>query len=64
MIIHNVPLDVTIENLQEIILVQNPELGLVSGTSKPDLRIGLNGDSLKWSSKSAERRERNIYTKN
>ena len=47
MITHNVPQDVTIENLQEIILAQNPELGLYRGTSRLDLRIGINEDSLK-----------------
>jgi hypothetical protein len=31
MIIHNVPQDVTIENLQETVLAENPELGLVLG---------------------------------
>ena len=31
MIIHNVPLDVKIQNLQENILAQNPELGSISG---------------------------------
>jgi hypothetical protein len=31
MIIHNVPQDITVENLEETILAQNPELGLVSG---------------------------------
>jgi hypothetical protein len=31
MIIHNVPQDVTIENLQETVLAQNPELGLAVG---------------------------------
>jgi hypothetical protein len=31
MIIHNVPQDVTIENLQETVLAQNPELGLELG---------------------------------
>jgi hypothetical protein len=31
MIIHNVPQDVTIENLQETVLAQNPELGLALG---------------------------------
>jgi len=31
MIIHNVPQDITAENLEETILAQNPELGLISG---------------------------------
>jgi hypothetical protein len=31
MIIHNVPQDITIENLQETVMTQNPELGLVLG---------------------------------
>jgi hypothetical protein len=31
MIIHNVPQEVTIENLQETVLAQNPELGLALG---------------------------------
>lgn len=34
MIIHNVPQDVTIENLQETVLAQNRELGLVLGDIK------------------------------
>ena len=34
MIIYNIPQDITIENLQEIILAQNPELGLVLGDIK------------------------------
>jgi hypothetical protein len=31
MIIHNIPQDITAENMEETILAQNPELGLVSG---------------------------------
>ena len=31
MVIHNIPQDTTVENLEETILAQNPELGLVSG---------------------------------
>lgn len=31
MVIHNIPQDTTVENLEETILAQNPELGFVSG---------------------------------
>jgi len=34
MIIHSVPQDITAENLEETILAQNPELGLISGDIK------------------------------
>jgi len=31
MVIHNVPQDINVENLEETIMTQNPELGLIQG---------------------------------
>ena len=47
MVIHNIPQDTTVENLEETILAQNPELGLVSGDTAARFKFGTKRGQVK-----------------